>query len=171
MKRGESEAFRELVARHQRSALTLAYRMLGKWDDAEDAVQDAFVRAFRSLHTFSENGLFWPWFRRIVINCCLKRTSREVPADHVDVLLDSIQPLVDSTESEILKHCEFEDVRTAISGLPPGYRNVVVLRYQENLSASQIAEALDLSMGAVRVRLHRALRMLAERLAVIGIEL
>ncbi|MDO8587732.1 MAG: sigma-70 family RNA polymerase sigma factor [Armatimonadota bacterium] len=171
VKKGKSDEFRELVARHQRSALTLAYRMLGNWDDAEDAAQDAFVNAFRSLDGFSEAGHFWPWFRVTVVNCCIRRMSHRVPTEDIDTLLDSAQPFVDSAESEALKRRGAEDVRTAISGLPPEYRSVVVLRYQEGYSTSEIAEALEVSPGAVRVKLHRALKMLAERLAVIEVEL
>lgn len=169
--KGRSDEFRQLVTRHQRSALTLAYRMLGNHDEAEDAVQDAFVKVFKSLDTFAQGSAFWPWLRRTVINCCIRRMSNITHTDDIDTLLDAKQPKVESAEIEVLRKCDSQELRSAIKDLPFDYRNVLVLRYQEDLSTPEIAQALGVSAGAVRVRLHRALRMLAERLAVIQVEM
>lgn len=168
VKKGKSDDFSEIISRYQRKALSLAYRMLGNWDDAEDAVQDACVNSFKGLRTFNERSKFWIWFRKIVVNCCLKKISRKVTHDNIDTVLETTaEPYIDSIEEGVLKTCEMETVRAAILDLPPHYRIVVVLKYQEDLSTPEIADALDLSAGIVRVRLHRALKMLAKRLVVI----
>jgi RNA polymerase sigma-70 factor, ECF subfamily len=166
VRKGNTEEFRELVVRHQRPALTLAFRILGRWEDAEDAVQDAFVRAFGSLHTFLDDVSFRPWLRKIVINCCLKRMKRRERAVSMDTLDDSDMPFVDSPEAEVLQRCDSGKIRAAVMGLPPAYRTVVVLRYQEGLSTSETADIIGDSEGSVRVKLHRALKMIGKRLAV-----
>ena len=74
-----SEKFRILVERYQSRVYGLAYRMSRRHEDAQDAVQDTFVHAYSGLHTFSENLPFWPWLRRIAVNCCIRKIGREIP--------------------------------------------------------------------------------------------
>ncbi|MCX6345463.1 MAG: sigma-70 family RNA polymerase sigma factor [Armatimonadetes bacterium] len=171
VKSGRNDEFRKLVSKYQRQAMSLAYRMLGNVSDAEDATQDAFVSAFRSINTYGDGGYFWPWLRRIVINCCLKRMSRQIAMEDVDSIEDLAQPCAIALEDEVIQKCELETIRKVISELAPIYRVVAVLRYQQDLSTVEIAEMLDLPAGTVRVRLHRALKLLNERLVVDEYEL
>jgi RNA polymerase sigma-70 factor, ECF subfamily len=161
---GKTGEYQALVKRYQESVFALAYRMLGRREEAEDATQDAFIRAYRSLDSHLPGAEFWPWLRRIAINCCLRKHSREIRVEEVD---DNAQdPFVDSVETQVFKKCQTELVQRLISGLPENYRTPLVLRYQEDLSIAEIAQMLQESPGTIRVRLHRALRMLAERLVI-----
>ena len=168
VREGQVREFRILVDRYQQGVFRLAYRILGRREDAEDAAQDTFVRAFRSIHTYSDTGAFWPWVRRIAVNCSIKKLPQEFPSDAVERILDIEQPPI---EAEVFRECELQELRKAIAGLPESYRTAAVLRYQEDLSIAEIAELLDQPAGTIRVRLHRALKMLSERMVVIGDEL
>ena len=162
---GQVQEFRVLVERHQKAVFLLAFRILGRREDAEDAAQDAFVRAYQSLHTYSDSGKFWPWIRRITVNCCIKKLPREFPSDELERTADAEQC---SVEADVLRKCELQELRKAIAGLPAAYRTATVLRYQEDLSIRETAELLDEPAGTIRVRLHRALKMLSERMVVTG---
>jgi RNA polymerase sigma-70 factor (ECF subfamily) len=165
------QEFRTLIERYEAAVFTLAYRMLGRREEAEDATQDTFIKVFRGLSSYSDKAPFWPWLRRIVVNACIDRQSREFPSDDVETAVDLEQPFVDSVVAEVLRKCEIEKIDGTIAGLPDMYRTVVVLRYREDLSFDEIAEALSQNPGTVRVRLHRAMKMLSERLAVVNDEL
>jgi RNA polymerase sigma-70 factor, ECF subfamily len=161
---GRTQDYQALVERYQSSVYALAYRMLGRREEAEDATQDTFIRAYRSLDSHVAGAEFWPWLRRIAINCCLRKLPREFPVEEVE---DATQdPFVDSVEALVFRKCQTELVRKVISGLPENYRIPLILRYQEDLSFAEIAQMLDESAGTIRVRLHRALKMLADRLVI-----
>ena len=168
--KGHTQEYRELMLRHQASVFRLAYRVLGSREDAEDATQETFLRAYGRLETCRDRGKFWPWLRRITLNLCLDRMPKTAQCEYLDDLPDKEGSSGDPVEDEVLKQAEFEDIRKAVTGLPDAYRAVVVLRYQEELSHKEIAEALGETLPAVQVRLHRARKMLAERLEVIANE-
>ena len=162
---GRTTDFRLLVTRYERRVYKLCARIIGNREDALDAAQDAFIRAYSNLAGYDSSLPLWPWLRRISVNCCLRiirlRNSRgevEIPQDW---------PSEDCFTDALLRGGESERVLPAVSELPEAYRTVVVLRYQEEMSAGEIAELLGETPGAVRVRLHRALKMLANRLAVV----
>ena len=162
---GKTQDYRKLVERYQASVHLLAYRMLGRREDAEDAAQDTFIRAYRSLASYNDEADVWPWLRRIAINCCLKLLPRDFPVDDVEEMV-RLEPFADSVETEVFRKCTKESVLKVVAGLPESYRTAVALRYLEDLSTSEIAEILNEPAGTVRVRLHRALRMLSERLVI-----
>jgi RNA polymerase sigma-70 factor, ECF subfamily len=168
---GRAQDFRTLIERYEGAVFTLAYRMLGRREEAEDAAQDTFIKVFRSLNSYSDSAPFWAWLRKIAVNSCLNNLPREFPSDEVETALDLEQPFVDAVQAEVLRKCELEQMDAVIAGLPEMYRTVVVLRYREDLSFDEIADALGQTPGAVRVRLHRAVKMLSERLAVVDNEL
>jgi RNA polymerase sigma-70 factor, ECF subfamily len=171
--KGDHSAFRELVTQHEQAVFRLACRMLNRREDAEDAVQEAFLRAYQNLSACSGGDKFAAWLRRIVVNCCLTRlnSEREIPSDQVEEALDSDRPYTNQVEIEVLRRLAQEDIRGAIDSLPDSYRTVVVLRYHEDLTCVEIADLLSESPGAIRVRLHRAHKALAERLAVVSNEM
>ncbi len=171
VKDGHVQDFRWLIQRYHKCVYAIAYGILRRREDAEDAVQDTFIKVFRSLHTYCDEKSFWSWARRIAVNCCLDRLPQDVPTEDVEQMVDYQQPFIDSVEAEVLSRCEGHITDSVVAGLPADYRVVVVLRYYDGLSASEIAESLGIPAGTVRVRLHRALKMLSERLAVVRDEL
>jgi RNA polymerase sigma-70 factor, ECF subfamily len=161
---GKTRDYQTLVKRYQESVFALAYRILGRREEAEDATQDTFINAYRSLDSHNAGAAFWPWLRRIAINCCLRKIPREFPVEEVEE--NAQESCVGSVEKQVLRKCQTETVQKIISGLPENYRTPLVLRYQEDLSIAEIAQVLDESPGTIRVRLHRALKMLADRLVI-----
>ena len=161
---GSALAYGELVARYQRSAYWLAYRMTGSREEAEDAAQEAFVKAYVKLDAYRGKGSFWPWLRRILVNACLAKASRKGAKEPMVELTEAECGSDYSLETEVLSRAEAEDVRSAIAELPAAYRTAVVLRYREGLSCKEIAEQLGESLSTLKVRLHRARKMLAVRL-------
>lgn len=171
VRKGRTDYFAHLIQRYQAAVYSTAYRILGRREDAEDAAQESFLRVYQALHAYSEEGAFWPWMRRIVINCCLNRLPREFPSEKVDQIIESEQPFIDTVEAEAFRRCDTDRIRALIADLPASYRLVAVLKYQEDLSSTEIAELLNETPGTVRVRLHRALKMLSQKLVVVGNEL
>jgi RNA polymerase sigma-70 factor (ECF subfamily) len=150
---GRLDAFEELVRRYRLPIYRIALRVLGDEADAEDATQDAFVHAWRSLAAFRSDAAFSTWMYRIVTNRCLnllrarRRTeplpaSREAPASRPDRIVEA--------------RWQVEDLKVAIADLSPEQRAAFVLRELEGLSYQEIADALELSVPAVKSRLHRA---------------
>ena len=168
---GSAQAYGELVARHQGNAYWLAYRMTGSREEAEDAAQEAFVKAYVKLDAYRGTGSFWPWLRRILLNTCLSKASRKGAKEPMVELTEADCDSDYSLETEILNRAEAEEVRKAIAELPATYRAAVVLRYREGLSYKETAEQLGESLSNVRVRLYRAKRLLAVRLRGLSDEL
>jgi RNA polymerase sigma-70 factor (ECF subfamily) len=169
--RGSAEDYRELMLRHQDALFRLSYRMLGRREDAEDVVQDAFLQAYRKLGDCRGRAKFGAWVRRIAINICLRRFARETPVGEIDELLDIAPCDQNPVEREVLRRAEISEILDALASLPPTYRTVIVLRYGEELDLQEIADILGEKPGAVYTRLHRARRMLAERLEELSHEL
>lgn len=163
--KGKKEMFGELVARYQKPVFRLACSMLANRSDAEDAAQEVFIRAYKSLSTYRETGKFWGWLRRITINMCLNKFH---PA--VMISLDEISEIPghdsDTVFESVIWSVESEDLRRTIYHLPPPYRAVIVLKYLEDMSYKEIADALGETLANVQVRLHRAKKMLRERMKV-----
>ncbi len=150
---GQLDAFEELVRRHRLASYRVALRMLGDESDAEDATQDAFVQAWRNLGGFRSDAAFSTWMYRIVTNRCLnllrarRRTEplserHEAPTARPDRIAEA--------------RWQVEDLKLAIGRLTPEQRGPLVLRELEGCSYEEIAEALDVSISAVKSRLHRA---------------
>jgi len=173
--KGNLEAFEELVRRYERKVYNIAYRLLGNEDDATEALQDTFLRAFRFIPKFGFKSSFYTWLYRIATNVSLTRLRRRKKKSEI-VSLDAPVP-----ESEDLKFDipdtrqtpqeAFEQKRLrekldkAVNQLPEEYRAVVVLRDLEGLSNEEVARILKLSVPAVKSRLHRGRLALRERLA------
>jgi RNA polymerase sigma-70 factor (ECF subfamily) len=164
-RQGDEDAFEQLVRRHQRYAYNLAYRVLGDCTEAEDVTQEAFVRAWRGLPGFRGQARFTTWLYRIVHNLCLNRLpglQRELlqtePLEEVLVNpVPSPPDLFEMRERMAFLHAELDR-------LPEKYRLVLTLRYLQNLAYDEIAVALGLPMGTVKTHIHRARRLLTERL-------
>jgi RNA polymerase sigma-70 factor (ECF subfamily) len=158
---GDTVAFEELVHRYQRVLFTVALRMLGDYDEANDATQNAFIRIYRRLSSYDRTYRFFSWAYRIVVNECLnaRRARRVSERLEDDVLADGAGP-ADSLEAEERRRA----VQFAILALPPMYRQVVVLRHFTGLSYEEISDATGVAVKTVKSRLHTARQRLARML-------
>ena len=160
---GDSAAFEELVRRTSADTFTLARRLVSDDDDARDVVQDAYLRAYRSIGTFRGDAQFTTWLYRITANCASTHLGRRRRHRHDE--LDEEVDVADAkpehdpevaADGALLRH----QLEAAIAQLPPRLRAVVVLRDIYDLSHAEIAEQLGISESAAKVRLHRARRRL-----------
>jgi RNA polymerase sigma-70 factor (ECF subfamily) len=174
-KAGDLEAFSELVNRYDRNVFRIAQHITHNEEDAQDVVQDAFLKAYQNLEQFQGNSKFYTWLVRIAVNEALmklrkRRNEKTVSLDE-DVETDegSIPREVadwSPNPEQIYGQSELGDIlKKTIQGLPPGFRTVFVLRDVEGLSTEETAEMLGLSVPAVKSRLLRARLQLRERLA------
>jgi RNA polymerase sigma-70 factor (ECF subfamily) len=164
-KRGDRAAFGRLVRRHQARVFALGVRWLSNADDADDLVQETFVRAWQALGGFDETRAFLPWLMTIAANRARTKASARRPAEEPDESLvwEGASP-ADETEGALLAR----DVGAAVDGLPEEQRVVLHLRAVDGLSYREIAQALDVPVGTVMSRLARAREALRARLAARG---
>jgi RNA polymerase sigma-70 factor, ECF subfamily len=152
---GDAEAYGELVARHMRRAFSIAWRILEHREDAEDVVQDAFLRALERIGSLDVERGFRPWFFRIVVNQALNlRRSRALRATEpipADIMATTPSP-EHAAESAALRL----QLRAALAALPERQRLIVQLADLEGLNSSEIAEVLEVPAGTVRWHLHQA---------------
>jgi RNA polymerase sigma-70 factor (ECF subfamily) len=165
---GDEQAYEALVRQHGGRMLAVARRFLRTEEDSADAVQDAFLSAFRSLEGFERNSALGTWLHRIVVNVCLMRLrarsrSREVRIDDLLPTFDEtghhshpVRPWVDDALARLTRAETRAHVRACIDRLPDPYREVLVLRDIEELDTEQTAQQLGINPGAVKTRLHRA---------------
>ncbi|HVP50521.1 MAG TPA: sigma-70 family RNA polymerase sigma factor [Terriglobales bacterium] len=173
-KRGDVGAFEELVKRYDRNIFRIAQHITQNREDAEDVTQDAFLKAYENLEQFQGNSKFYTWLVRIAVNESLmklrrRRTDRTVSLDEDIKTEEDTMPreVADWSPNpeQLYKQGELKDIlRKTIQGLPASFRTVFVLRDVEGLSTEETAEALDLSIPAVKSRLLRARLQLRERL-------
>jgi RNA polymerase sigma-70 factor, ECF subfamily len=159
---GEPAAFEVLVGRYQQIMFNVALRMLGNYEDARDAAQNTFVKAYEKLGTYDPERRFFSWIYRILMNECLNLRRR--PA--TEQLADTGAAVADSSEVDVVEAAERKrDVRQAILSLSPAYREVIVLRHFAALSYEQMSEAIGVPTKTVKSRLHTARQQLAGELA------
>ena len=174
LQQGDDEAFEAVVRTYGGRLLAVARRLLGNDADAQDAVQDAFVRAFKAIHGFEERAQLYTWLHRIVVNTSLMklRERRRKPTESIEEQLpgfaDAHQKVTAREWSDaVLERKETAAlVREAIALLPDQYREVLVLRDIEDRDTAETAGLLGTTPNAVKVRLHRArqaLRTLLDR--------
>ncbi len=173
-KAGDVSAYEQLVKRYDRNVFRIAQHITHNREDAEDVVQDAFLKAYENLGKFQEQSKFYTWLVRIAVNEALMRLRRRRPERNIS-LDENVRTEEDSVPREVAdwspnpeqlySQSELRDIlQRTIQGLPPGFRTVFVLRDVEGLSTEETAEALDLSVPAVKSRLLRARLQLRERL-------
>ena len=159
-------SFEQLVARHQQRVARLCYRLLGWREDVEDAVQEVFLAALGALPDFRGQSSVSTWLTRITVNTCRGYLRKRVLRLRLFARpRRSFEPRSDRPAERQLMDCErFDRVRRAVRKLPPKYREVIVLRYLEEMAVPAIADVLELSRNAVEVRLNRARKRLKEDL-------
>lgn len=173
-KKGSIEAFEEIVERYESKVYNLAMRFMRNQEDAEEVIQDVFTTIFRKVAGFEGKSAFSSWLYRIVINAAFMRLRKR--KQYNTVSLEDLSPtarafyldrevLTNSRSDTISINRELRTVlQAAISRLPAQYRAVFVLRDVDGLSNQEVGEILDLSVPAVKSRLHRSRLMLRKRL-------
>jgi RNA polymerase sigma-70 factor, ECF subfamily len=161
-RRGEPEAFAELVDRTYRQVYTLAYRLVGDRHEAEDVAQESYLRVHRSLGTFRGDSSFRTWLFRIVANAAMSHLRRrgrfgDLGQEADDVLVLAEPP---ARESDV----DADELRRALATLPDAQRVVVLMKDAYGFSCREIADDMGVSEGAVKVRLHRARRRVKDAL-------
>ncbi|MET9053050.1 sigma-70 family RNA polymerase sigma factor [Streptomyces bacillaris] len=163
---GDEEAFEVLVRRHSPAMLQLAMRLLGDRADAEDAVQDAFVSAWRKLPEFRRDAAFSTWLHRIVTNRCLNRLRSRRPAAALDAVPEQAAPDHQVSPARAVESRAAADaLARAMADLSPEQRVCWVLREMQGLSYESIADTVGISLQAVRGRVFRARRSLTEAMS------
>lgn len=173
---GDRAAFEELVQLYRDKIYHLAYRMLGNRQEAEDAVQETFLRVYLNLERYDETQKFSTWIFRIGTNLCIDRLRKKKPNYSLDAelpdgeggdwysMLPSEEPL---PEDQIVLSETQAQIRQAIEMMPDKYKSVVVLRYLQDMSLQEIGDVLDMPVTTVKTRVHRGrefLRMQLEKL-------
>src|SRR5688572_13929332 len=162
---GDSEAFRVIVERHSRSVFRLAFRMTGSEQDAEDVVQETFLKTYKRLQSFEARANFGTWLYRIAVNCALdlmrKRRRHE---EHHETLQPDFEGMADhsgegASPDGMLFSVEVQKrVREAMEILSPMERSAFVLRHYEGMSIEEIGQALGLRTSAAKHSIFRAVK-------------
>jgi len=162
---GDVAAFRELVQKTQDEVYNLAYHVLGNSQEAEDIVQEVYLRVWRALPGFRGEARFSSWLYRITLNACLNRRRELRTQLHVldaeEALEQLAAPAHENPVELAIEHERKASLWRAVSRLPRKYRLVLTMFYQQQLSYKEIAEHLALPLGTVKAHLNRARRALA----------
>ncbi|GJM40899.1 MAG: RNA polymerase subunit sigma-24 [Ardenticatenaceae bacterium] len=166
-RRGDKTAFGKIIEAYQRPVYNLAYRMLSNSGEAEEAAQEAFIRAYTRLDSYNPNHKFSTWLLSITSNYCIDLIRKRRA-----ILLNIDEPLPphpalmsegsSGPEPQLVQSQREEMVQTLLAELAPEYREAVVLRYWYELSYDEIAEMMDTTVSAIKSRLFRARKQLAE---------
>jgi RNA polymerase sigma-70 factor (ECF subfamily) len=148
---GDQDAFAALMGRHERRVFNLAYRMLGRREEALEATQEAFLSCFRHLGRFRGDSAFSTWLHRIAVNACYDMLRRQPPLSSLDPELVPPPPQPDHSDAVAAA----TDVQRALLEVPQEFRAVLILHDVQDLQLQDIAETLGIPVGTVKSRLHR----------------
>ena len=170
VRKGETRRFAEIVDRHKDRAMTLALRLLADRREAEETVQDGFLRAYHSLDQFRGDAKFGTWFYRILYNICMTRVSRRRPgltlALDQDVLLEQVP--ADADEPTALEKLESDEASAVITEemalLPEKWKLPLTLFYVQEMRYEEIASVLRIPIGTVKTNLFRGRSALKVRI-------
>src|SRR3954470_9348500 len=174
---GDLDSFNQLVLRWERPIYALAYRVLGREEDARDVAQETFLRAFRALKGFKGQAKFSSWLYRIALNLCRDwmRRERRTPVAQAPEGVDIIELAGEATPSESLddrlaRHQTGRVVGKAMALLPEEQRNAIILKEYHGLTFQEIAELLDCPLSTVKTRLYQGLTVLRKQLHEAGVK-
>ena len=164
---GSDEAFTQLVEAYQPHVYNMCYRMLGEAESAEDAAQETFLRAYQHLHRYDQKRPFATWLLSIAAHYCIDRLRKRkfsmisMDAEEDENSLDLPDADAPNPEAEMMHSEQRERIQGLLKRLDGTDRAAILMRYWNDCSESEIAEALQLTVSAVKSRLHRARRELA----------
>jgi RNA polymerase sigma-70 factor (ECF subfamily) len=170
---GDELAFRELLKKYERPVFTICLRMVRNRDEATDLAQEAFIKVFSMLERYNPSYAFSSWLFKITSNLCIDHLrKRRIETFAMDEPIDGekgeIQRQYESSdpdpEQEYIRKEKMLRLNEAVENLPPHYRIMLILRHQENLSYEEIADSLEIPLGTVKARIHRAREMLKSTL-------
>ncbi len=151
---GDDEAFGQLVDSHHDRCTRIAFRILGNREDAEEAVQDAFLRAYRALASYEERERFQPWLTRILVNQCRTMRARTERRELVFSDLELHEGLIGSFEES--SRDAWPDLDHALSRLPSEQREALVLRYADDMTYEEMSRVTGAGESALKMRVQRA---------------
>jgi len=157
---GDASAFEPIVRRYERVMFAISLRLLGDFEEARDATQDAFVRAYEKLHTFDPSRKFFSWLYRIVVNECLNVRRARRPHEPLDAAYPTTSVAFEAVAAAELH----SKVQAALGQLTREYREVIVLRHFADLSYDEISEVTGVELKTVKSRLFTARERLAKLL-------
>lgn len=163
-KSGDIEAFELLIEQYQPMVYNLSYKMLGNYDDASDAAQDALIKIYKKINTFQEKSKFSTWIYRLTYNVCLDklRQRKNISTQQLD------EEIVDkelTPQFAVEKNERIQKIYDAINSLSPEYKAAIIMRDVNGHSYDEIAEILGCSIGTVKSRINRGRTRLKEILS------
>ena len=168
-KAGDSDAYAVLVDRYRSLAYTVACRMTGDAEAANDIAQESFCAAYVGLRHFRYASKFSSWLTSIVLNKCRDHLRSRRPTVAVDEIADLRTTGRRDPEQEAMAGEAVDAVQRALDALPPDYREVIILKHIEELDYRSISEVLGVTIGALKVRAHRGRELLRELLERSGV--
>jgi len=168
---GDNQAFDRLISRNKRQVFSLIYRMIKNPADAEDLAQESFIKAFRNLASYDPSYPFITWLFKIAHNTTIDfLRANKTTILSLDNEESSIQDecFDQSLEESIDSLSDKSMIDKALTTLPPTYREILILRHQQELTYAEIADTLDIPEGTVKIRLFRARNLLKGKLLNLG---
>jgi len=168
-KRGDQDAFSQLVQRYQRRIFNLVYRMLQQYEEASEITQETFLAAWQGLPSFRGDARFATWLYRIAYNCALKQLETRKRDWALQAALQAEQALESEdtykrVDAQIDEHERQAFVQEHLSHLPAKYRAVLILRHLQDMTYEEMAEILTMPVGTIKTHLFRARNLLKQRL-------
>jgi RNA polymerase sigma-70 factor (ECF subfamily) len=173
IKKGDQDAFAEIVELFKDKIYQLVYRMIGNSHEAEDIAQEAFIRAYINIKSFDVNRKFSTWLYRIATNLTIDRIRKKKPDYYLDAEVAGTEGLTMYSQvaadialpEEEVETMELQgEIQRQILKLPDKYRSVIVLKYIDELSLIEISEILEIPVGTVKTRIHRGREALRQQL-------
>lgn len=160
---GDTNAFGELVSRYQDRLFNTVLRLTANAEDARDVVQEAFMHAYQSLHTFKGDSLFFTWLYRIAVNTAISMKRKQRPTVRIQAgadeknAIDPLDPDETTRPGHAIEMAEDERmVHDALAKLSAEHRSVLVMKDMDGMKYEEMADILDVPIGTIRSRLHRA---------------
>ncbi len=173
VRKGDHNAFGELVELYKDRVFALTYRMLGNRQEAEDVAQEAFIRAYTNIDRYQIDRKFSTWLYRIATNLSIDRMRKKKPDYYLDAEVSGTDGLTmysqistdeQLPDDEVVSLEAQDNIHRAILSLPAKYRSAITLKYIQELSLKEISEILDLPVGTVKTRIHRGREALRKKL-------